>query len=75
MNNNPYLTKTRILIHLQCIVAEYTKLAIELKDLPPESEIYHYLITSKLLPSKNFVERLYKEAKQIDIKQPHEAVN
>ena len=72
MSKNIYLTKTRILIHLQCIAAEYTKLAIELKDLPPESEFYHYLINSKLLPSRNFVERLYKEAKQIDIKQIHE---
>jgi len=71
MNNNPYLTKTRILIHLSVISAEYQKLGAELKDLNPDSELYHYLINSKLLPSKKFVERLYNEAKQIDIKEIH----
>jgi len=51
----------------------FTQLAIELKDLPPESELYNHLITSKLLPARKFIDRLYKECRQIDVKQFHEA--
>ena len=69
MKNNPYLTKSRILIHLSIISAEFNKLGSELKDLDPESELYLYLINSKLLPARNFIDRLYKEARQIDVKQ------
>lgn len=69
MNNNPFLTKSRILIHLSVISAEFTKLAIELKDLNPESELYTHLIASKLLPCRRFIDRLYKECRQIDVKQ------
>lgn len=64
---NSYLTKSKILIRLSLISSEFTKLAIELNELNPETDLYKYFIKSKLLASRKFIDKLYLEARQIDV--------
>jgi hypothetical protein len=69
MRNNPYLTKSRILIHLSVISAEFQKFALELNDLNPDCQFSNRIREMKLFQIRNYVDRTINELRKIDIKE------